>query len=112
MTASVNINGVVVTNARSMSIKNGVITVDGKEIDTKDAKQITIEVVGDLKDLNADVIERITVHGNVDTVKTMSGDIDVEGNVDGNVNSMSGDIKVGGTVSGNVSTMSGDIRHR
>ena len=112
MGATVRINGVTISGSQSVSINNGVLTVEGKPVDTKDAKDIKIEINGDIKNLSADVVNSIVVKGNADTVKTLSGDIDIEGNVDGNVNSMSGDIKVGGSVTGSVSTMSGDIRHK
>ena len=39
----------------------------------------------------------------------MSGDVDVDGNVSGDIQTMSGDVDCG-DVSGNIKTMSGDVK--
>jgi hypothetical protein len=110
MSASVTINGVTITGSNSVSIINGKVIVDGKEVDTGEAKTIYIDIVGYLLSLNADHCNMIRVKGSVDTVKTMSGSVDC-GNVTGNVQTMSGNVHAG-TVDGSVTTMSGDIRHK
>ena len=46
--------------------------------------------------------------GNVNTINTVSGDIEISGNIGGDVKSVSGDIKAK-TISGNCKTTSGDI---
>ena len=42
-------------------------------------------------------------------IKTMSGDVDVDGNVSGDIQTMSGDVDCG-DVSGNIKTMSGGVK--
>lgn len=46
---------------------------------------------------------------NTGSIETVSGDVNISGNVSGAVKSISGDIKVKGNVRGNVNTVSGDI---
>jgi len=103
------INGSVF-NGNSISIKNGKITVDCKDV-TPDQKEISISVTGDVKELKADSCNKITVKGNVTTVSTLSGDVEISGDVQGPVTTMSGDVKCG-NIAGSVQTMSGDIRSK
>ena len=44
-------------------------------------------------------------------IKTMSGDVEIHGDVNGDVKTMSGDVDCG-NVAGDVSSMSGDIKRR
>lgn len=94
-----------------MSISGGRVIVDGKDV-TPDAKEITISIEGNVDKLEVDACSKISVTGDVGHVKTLSGDVDVSGNVSGSVQTMSGDVDCGGSISGSVSTMSGDIKHR
>lgn len=54
----------------------------------------------------------IYVHGNADTIKTASGDVTIEGNVTGSVNTMSGSVELlhGSVQNGDVKTMSGNVK--
>ncbi len=109
MTTRININGTtIISSGRgNVVISNGRVVVDGKDV-TPDAKQINIEVHGDLQAINADACDQIHVTGSVGEVRTTSGDIQC-GDVSGSVQCMSGDVSCG-RVAGSVSTMSGDIR--
>lgn len=105
----ININGVTITSGRSITITNGRVVVDGKDV-TPDAKDIRIEVQGNVDSISADVCSVLTVTGDVaGDVSTQSGDVQC-GNVGGDVETMSGDVRCG-TVAGKVKTMSGDVRH-
>lgn len=100
----------------SLSIINGKYFVDGKEVKdwselTKDQKEINITIEGDVNKLDVDCCDRIYVKGNVGKVKSTSGDIEVEGDVDGDVQTVSGDISCG-NVGGDASTVSGNIRRK
>jgi len=109
---------------KSISIVNGVVTIDGKKIETSD-KQINIEITGDVEKLSVDVCEKITVNGSVHSLSTISGDVDcgdVGGNVGtqsgevdcnkigGSVNTQSGDVTSSGDIGGDVETLSGDVK--
>lgn len=109
----------------SISIKRNKIVIDGKVIEDDDQKQINITINGDIQTLDVDSCEKINITGNVDqlrtisgdvrvngvsnSVSTTSGDVGVEGNVGGSVTTVSGDVDVEGNINGSVKTVSGDI---
>tara|TARA_B100000508_G_scaffold60333_2_gene47520 strand:- start:65297 stop:65632 length:336 start_codon:yes stop_codon:yes gene_type:complete len=105
------INGVTISAGRSISIKSGRVTIDGEDV-TPDGKEINISIEGNIDRLEADACEKISVKGNINSVGTVSGDVDVEGDVRGSVSTMSGDVDCGGGIGGSVSTMSGNVKHR
>lgn len=107
----IKINGNIVGGnlvGRNVSVINGRVIVDGKDL-TPEEKVINIEVTGNIDLLSADACTQISVKGDVKTVKTMSGDVDISGNVNGSVSTMSGDVTAQ-KIEGNASSMSGDIR--
>jgi len=91
-------------SGNSITIQNGIVTVDGVVVDTKGASSITIDSCNYLK---TDVVS-VVVHGNVAGLATQSGDVEVHGDAI-RVHTMSGDVTVSGSVAGNISTMSGDV---
>lgn len=107
---TVTVNGKTFVHNGSISISNGKVIVDGKDI-TPESKNINIIVNGNIDRIKVDSCDHVTVTGNAESVETMSGDININGDVNGFVKSMSGDIKCG-HVSGKVSTMSGDIKNK
>ena len=111
MTSTVVINGVTITGGRNVTIRNGKVIADGVDV-TPDAKEISITVNGNVDKLEADACSKISVTGDVGSVKTQSGDVDVKGAINGSVQTMSGDVDCGGPIGGSVSTMSGDVKHR
>lgn len=111
---------------KSISIINGKVIIDGKEVET-DEKIINITVEGDVDSISADVCHYVSVNGAVGSVQTVSGDVNCMAEVNGDIQTTSGDVDcmdVKGsvkTVSGNVScgnvagsvdTLSGDIKHK
>lgn len=106
----ININGRTVVGGRSVVIANGRVIVDGKDVTGEDAKNINIEIHGDVEVLSVDICNSINVTGSAGKIKTQSGDVHC-GEVAGSVKTMSGDVKCG-NVSGDVDTMSGDIISR
>ncbi len=111
MTSTIVINGVTISGGRNITVRNGKVIVDGKDV-TPDAKEINISVTGKVDRLEADACSKISVTGDVGSVETMSGNVDVGGNITGSVETMSGDVDCGGSIGGSVSTMSGDVKHR
>ena len=114
--------GAIVINGKRFQIKgnlsiiNGRYFVDGKEVKdwsefTKDQKVINITIEGDVQKLDVDCCETVHINGNCGKVKTTSGDSEVGGNVDGDVQTVSGDIDCG-NVGGDASTVSGNIRRK
>lgn len=107
---TISINGVTITGRGNISIVNGKVLVDGKDV-TPDSKQISIVVNGNIEYIDADCCEKIEVTGDVNDIQTQSGDVEVVGDVKGSVQTMSGDVKCS-DIGGSVKTMSGDIKHR
>lgn len=104
---SIRINGINYTGD-NISIRGNKVVINGVDV-TPDAKQISIVVDGDVTELKVDNCEDLRIVGNVGRVKTMSGDVDIEGNVTGDVETMSGDVRCL-SVGGNVKTMSGKVK--
>ena len=103
----ININGKTIFG-KSISINNNKIIIDGEDV-TPDSKEISIKVEGNIEKLSVDACNQVTVTGDVGKINTMSGDVDVTGNVTGNIETMSGDVHCG-NVGGKIKTMTGDIR--
>ena len=92
--SSVNINGVNIVG-KDIHVRNGVLMVDGVEYDKS-------------KDIFQGKVINIQVHGNVEKLDTVTGEVSVTGNVI-DVSTTSGHVKVGGNVN-NVKTVSGDVQ--
>lgn len=122
----ININGVDIIGGRNITIINGKVTVDGKDV-TPDGKAITIQVEGNVDTLSVDACQTVTIDGSAGSVQSASGDITIGGDVTGGVQTASGDVScsiVSGdvitasgdidaiSINGSVSTMTGDIRYR
>ncbi len=110
------INGKKVNYQGSLTVINGKYFVNGNEVTdwnelTKDQKQISIEIHGDVDKLDIECCDTVTITGNVKKVKTISGDIEIHGNVEGDVESVSGSIDCG-NVGGDAKTVSGNIRRK
>ena len=111
MTSRVTVNGVTYTGNRSVAVGNGRVVIDGKDV-TPDAKQISIAVHGNVERLQVDSCEKISVTGDVGSVSTQTGDVDVGGNISGSVQTQTGDVDCAGSIGGKDSTQTGDIKHR
>lgn len=108
---TVTINGQrIVTNGGSISVIDGKVTIDGKDVDLGQFKEKVINIVveGNVDSITSSSAD-ITVNGSTGAINTQSGDVKVKGDVAGSVSTMSGDVTVKGKVEGNVKTMSGDI---
>lgn len=106
---NIKINGVSYVGD-SLVVKNNKIFIDGKEQEI-DSKTINISVTGNIDNMLVDSCQKISIKGDVNTLKTMSGDVEIEGIINGSVSTMSGDVDCG-NVLGSVSTLSGDIKYR
>jgi cytoskeletal protein CcmA (bactofilin family) len=95
---TVHINGKTYTapDGVSISVINGKAYFDGK-------------LAEDLNDWKVKKIE-ITIEGNCKEVKCDSGNINVNGNVEGDVTTDTGNINVRGDIKGNVTTDTGNIK--
>jgi len=107
---TISINGITIQGNRNVVISNGKIMINGKDV-TPNSKEINIVINGDVDKLEVDCCNKVSVTGSVKNIITKSGDIEVTGDVDGNIQTMSGDVDCG-HVQGSISTMSGDVKHR
>ena len=96
-------------SGRSIQISGNKIIIDGVDV-TPDAKNINIEVNGNIDDLVADCCSTIKFKGTVGKIKTTSGDV-MCGNVIGGITTVSGDVDCG-SIGGSVDTVSGDIKYK
>lgn len=107
---TVSINGVTISGVGNIVISNGRVTIGGKDV-TPEGKSIEIVVNGNIERLEVDSCSKVSVTGDIQNVKTQSGDVDVSGTVSGNIQTMSGDVDCS-NVGGSISTMSGDVKYR
>ncbi len=122
---AVIINGTKYVGGNNIVMKNGKILIDGREANV-DSKVINILVEGDVETLDVDTAEKIGITGNVQNLTTMSGDVttkgsvgtiktgsgnvDVEENCHGDIKTGSGNIKINGSLFGNANSGSGNIK--
>lgn len=94
----VSVNGKIYTapDGVSVSVINGKVYFDGN-------------LVENFNDWKVKKIE-ITIEGNCKEVKCDSGNINVNGNVEGDVTADTGNINVRGDIKGNVKTDTGNIK--
>lgn len=99
-------------SGNSISVINDQVFVDGRRIDVESevgpAAVYNIVVQGSVGQVSGD-FANIEVTENAGSVSTMSGRVEVGGDVQGSVSTMSGRVEVDGSVKGNVSTISGRI---
>ncbi len=114
---TITIGGSVIANRNigTMVINGGKITVDGKplsELDSvPDEKVINITIQGDVERLEIDYCDKLTVTGNAKRVKSTQGDIEIKGNVEGDVHANMGAITCG-NVEGDCYANMGNIYRR
>lgn len=94
----------------SVSIINGKVIIDGKDM-TPDSKEINVTINGNVETLNVDTANKIQVIGSCGSLVSHNGEINIDGNVSGNVENRNGNIDCM-NVGGNVSTRNGNIKHR
>lgn len=104
----ITINNKVFSAHSSIVINNGRVILDGTPVETADdEKRISIEVHGDVQDLQIDRCDTLLIQGAVGSVQTTSGDVRC-GDVGGSVQTVSGDV-CAKSIGGNVKTVSGDV---
>lgn len=106
--ANITINGKKYSGS-NITIDNGQIIIDGvsQQNYSKD-NVIRVSVIGDVNNIKTTSGD-VDVEGNINNLQTNSGDVDVNGNVFKEINTTSGDIDVNGDITGNITTNSGDI---
>lgn len=106
------VNGNYVKNVKID--KMTMVLIDGKpikEFGQTDEKVINISIQGDIERLEVDCCENIKVTGNARRIKSNQGDIEIHGNVEGDVHSNMGSITCG-NVNGDCHANMGSIIRR
>ncbi len=111
----VNVNGRVyhTPDNASVSVINNKVYVDGKlyeDFSENKEKNIKITIEGDIQTVKLDCGD-ITVHGNANSVTNVNGDIKINGDVAGNVKTTNGDISAH-SINGDAKSVNGDISNR
>lgn len=106
----ITINGKIYSG-NSISVNNDIVIIDGKRVDDDDKKVINIKVEGNIETLDVDYCDEINITGDCKTVTSKNGNIQVKGNVSGDVTSKNGNI-VCRDVTGDVETKNGNIVHQ
>ena len=95
----------------NITIINGEVFIDGtKAEELEDEKVINVVVDGNINTLDVDYCDKLEVTGECGSVTSKNGNIQVKGNVGGDVNNKNGNI-VCRDVGGNAETKNGDVIH-
>lgn len=109
---NVKLNGKTynIPSCSSISIVNGTLYVDGKVFDEEEKREvvhITVVVNGDAGNIEF-FNGSATVHGSSKQIKTTNGDVNIGGDVVGDVKTTNGNVS-SKTISGKVSTVNGNV---
>lgn len=106
----ITINGKTYSG-NNISISGNKVYIDGKMADNEHDKEINIIVNGNVESLDVDNCNKIQITGDCKTAKTTNGDLDIAGNISGDVSTTNGNVDCQ-NVHGNVSTKNGNIKHK
>ena len=104
----INGNTVQIQAGENIAISGNQVKVGGKTI-TVDDPSITIAITGDVGSIEG--VGDVNVTGNVSgDIDTSSGNIEVGGSVDGDIDCACGNVTVKGSVKGDVDCSCGNVR--
>lgn len=106
MSSKISINGFTYSG-KSINIKNNKILIDGVDVTPND-KIINIIVSGNADIIQVDACDTVKVAGDVEKLTVSAGNVDIGGDVYGNVETSAGNIQCG-NVEGNVDASAGNI---
>ena len=95
-------------SGRNVSINGDKVVVDGVVQSTSLVGPITVTVDGPCES-DYTIYGDIRINGNVGSINATSGDVDVQGSVEGSIRTVSGDVKVVRPHTNNITTVSGDV---
>ena len=107
------INGSIVNshigNCNNVVISNGKVIIDSKDL-TPDAKEINIQITGDVQKVEIDNCNQLKINGKCNTVSSHNGNVEIEGDVLNSVSTHNGNVRCN-NIAGSVSTRNGSIWH-
>ena len=95
----------------SIAVQNGLVIVDGKQVDLPENEKIINIQAENLESLHVDSCNEITIKGGVGSVRVSQGRISIGGAVKGDVHVSQGNVDCG-NIEGDVSVSMGNIRSR
>lgn len=108
---NININGKSF-QGDNISVNGSRILIDGKSVYDGESESklgpISINVEGDINSLDIPVVEGLNVYRNVNDLETMNGNVFVDGDIFGDVETFNGNVKAR-TIKGDVETFNGDV---
>lgn len=106
----VEINGVRY-EGNNVTIIDGKVTIDGKAVDVDDkSKVINVIITGNVKNLEVGNCNKLKLFGECGNVNSINGNIDIQGNVTGDVTNKNGNINCS-KIEGNATNKNGNIKH-
>jgi hypothetical protein len=96
---------------RNITIINGVVVVDGKQIDLPENEKVINIYAESIDRIEVDSCNEVIVKGNSGSILVSQGNVSVGGNVDGDINVSQGNVYCG-NIGGDVSVSIGNIRGR
>jgi hypothetical protein len=115
---SVSINSSGGRRTQSISVRNGIIEIDGREYHGQNVvcDDEGIKIDGKLISPEGDSappkyrLTSVIIKGDAGDIETSSANVSVTGSVDGQVRTVSGSVCVEGVVDGNVETVTGSVQ--
>lgn len=101
----------VVCDGNNVVIDGNKVIINGKlvsDLNNVEDKEIYLIFEGNVGNVSVDRCSSIEIKGNAKSIRTASGDVKVDGIVEGDLTTTSGDVKCS-VAHGNISTISGDI---
>ena len=102
----------VVCDGNNVVIDGNKVIINGKlvsDLNNVEDKEIYLIFEGNVGDVSVDRCSTIEIKGNAKSIRTASGDVKVDGIVEGDLTTTSGDVECG-NVFGGVKTTSGDVK--
>lgn len=106
----ININGKTIENVKgTIEITDkGVFVNDVPIEEYKEPIVVNLVLEGDVDHIISDSSD-VTVNGNVHTIDSKNGNVNVKGTVKGNVESKNGNVTIAGDISGDVTSKNGNV---
>lgn len=98
-------------NDNNIIVNKNQIMIDGEVYSTEECDKVSVVVNGSVGNIDAKVCKLIHVHGDAKSIKTVNGDIQVDGNVEcDEIKTTNGDITIRGNATAvKIKTTNGDI---
>lgn len=98
-------------NVEKIEVTDNKVFFNGIDVTPRNTLRVDIKVEGDIDTVKSGSGD-ITCNNVKNSLTTGSGDVSIKGDVFGDLKTGSGDIEIGGEIHGNIVTGSGDVNYR